>query len=114
MMKTVAEYRKFAQDCRELADKLRDPNDKRALLLMAAGCDKVADERAAKLAAGELDSDGAAAPRYDRSQPQWAAAPIRAGRSSALSPQLKRKWNWNGSSLVLIRCAHSDVREQKL
>ena len=50
-MKTVAEYRKFAADCRELAAKLREPNDKRALLLMAAGWDKVADERAAKLGA---------------------------------------------------------------
>ena len=56
-MKTVAEYRKFAQDCRELAAKLRDPDDKRALLLMAVGWDKVADERATKLAddAGELE-----------------------------------------------------------
>jgi hypothetical protein len=36
-MKTVAECRKFAEDCGELAAKLRDPNDKRALLLMAAG-----------------------------------------------------------------------------
>jgi hypothetical protein len=49
-MKTVAEYRKFADDCRGLAAKLRDPDDQRALLLMAAGWDKVATERAAKLA----------------------------------------------------------------
>ena len=49
-MKTVTEYRKFASDCRELAEKLRDPKDKQALLLMASGWDKVADERAAKLA----------------------------------------------------------------
>ena len=50
-MKTVAEYRKFAEDCRELSAKLRDPNDKRALILMADGWDKVANERAANLAA---------------------------------------------------------------
>ena len=53
-MKTVEEYRKFAAACRELAAKLRDPNDKRALALMADGWDKIADERAAKLSAGEL------------------------------------------------------------
>ena len=49
-MKTVEEYRKFAADCRELAAKLRDPNDKRALALMANGWDKVAAKRAAELA----------------------------------------------------------------
>jgi hypothetical protein len=44
-MKTVAEYRKYADDCRELAAKLRDPEDRRALELMAAAWDKVAKER---------------------------------------------------------------------
>jgi hypothetical protein len=58
-MKSVTEYRRFAEDCRELASKLKDPNDKRALLLMAAGWDKIANECAAKLAAtGEQDSIG--------------------------------------------------------
>jgi hypothetical protein len=56
-VKTIVEYRKFAVDCRELADKLRDPNDKRALLLMAAGWDKVADERTAKIAASGEQPD---------------------------------------------------------
>jgi hypothetical protein len=48
-MKTVAEYRKFAEDCRELASKLRNPDDKRALELMATAWDKVANEREAQL-----------------------------------------------------------------
>jgi hypothetical protein len=47
-MKTAAEYRKFAEDCRELALKLKDPDDKRALQLMAVAWDKVADEREAR------------------------------------------------------------------
>jgi hypothetical protein len=50
-MKTVAEYRKFADDCRGLAAKLRDPDDQRALLLMAAGWDKAATNRTAQLSA---------------------------------------------------------------
>jgi len=44
-MKTVAEYRKFAEDSRELAAKLKTPDDKRAVQLMAAAWDKVANER---------------------------------------------------------------------
>jgi hypothetical protein len=48
-MKTVAEYRKFAEDCRELGSKLRNPDDKRALELMAAAWDKIANEREALL-----------------------------------------------------------------
>jgi hypothetical protein len=48
-MKTVAEYRKFAEDCRELALKLRSADDKRALELMATAWDKVANEREALL-----------------------------------------------------------------
>jgi ferric-dicitrate binding protein FerR (iron transport regulator) len=48
-MKTVAEYRKFAEDSRELAAKLKTPDDKRALQLMAAAWDKVANEREAQL-----------------------------------------------------------------
>jgi hypothetical protein len=62
-MKTVAEYRKFAEDCRELAAKLRDPNDKRALLLMADGWEKVANERAERLKnTGEPDPVGSQNP----------------------------------------------------
>jgi len=44
-VKTVAEYRKFAEDSRELAAKLKTPDDKQALELMAAAWDKVASER---------------------------------------------------------------------
>ena len=48
-MRTVAEYRKFAEDCRQLAAKLSDPQDRLALELMAKGWEKVADEREAAL-----------------------------------------------------------------
>lgn len=48
-MKTVAEYRKFAEDCRQLAAKLANPDDKRAVLLMATAWDKVANDREAHL-----------------------------------------------------------------
>jgi hypothetical protein len=48
-MKTVEEYRGFAEDCRKLAAELADPEDKRAMALMAAAWDKVANEREAVL-----------------------------------------------------------------
>jgi hypothetical protein len=48
-MRTVAEYRKYADDCRQLAAKLTNPDDKRAILLMATAWDKVANEREALL-----------------------------------------------------------------
>jgi hypothetical protein len=48
-VRTVAEYRKFAEDCRQLAAKLSDPQDRLALELMAAGWEKVANEREAAL-----------------------------------------------------------------
>jgi hypothetical protein len=44
---TVAQYRGFARDCREMAARTNNDNDKRALELMASGWDKVADEREA-------------------------------------------------------------------
>jgi len=44
-MNTVEECRGFAQDCRNLAAELHDPKDKRAIELMAAAWDKVANER---------------------------------------------------------------------
>ena len=50
-MKTVAEYREFARLCRELAAKLANPNDRRATELMASAWEKIANERAAELAA---------------------------------------------------------------
>ncbi len=48
-MKTVAEYRKFAEDCRQLAAKLTNSDDKRAVLLMATAWDKIASDREAHL-----------------------------------------------------------------
>ena len=48
-MKTVVEYRKFAEDCRELAAKLSNADDRRAVLLMATAWEKVANEREAQL-----------------------------------------------------------------
>jgi hypothetical protein len=48
-MKTVAEYRKFAEACRELAAKLNTPDDKRAQELMAAAWENVANQRDAQL-----------------------------------------------------------------
>jgi hypothetical protein len=47
-MKTVAEYRQFAEECRQLAARLHAPDDKRAVLLMATAWDKVANEREAQ------------------------------------------------------------------
>jgi hypothetical protein len=44
-MRTVHEYREFAERCRDLAAKLANPRDKRALELMASVWDKVAKER---------------------------------------------------------------------
>jgi hypothetical protein len=51
-MKTVAEYRQFAQSSRELAAKLSNPKDRHAILLMAAAWDKVADQRETALKKG--------------------------------------------------------------
>jgi hypothetical protein len=48
-MKTVEEYRGFATDCRKLVAELTDPEDKRAVELMAATWEKVANEREAML-----------------------------------------------------------------
>jgi hypothetical protein len=48
-MRTVEEYRQFAELCRQLAANLTDPADKRATELMAAAWDKVANEREAAL-----------------------------------------------------------------
>ena len=45
MIKTVAEYRQLAEECRKLAAKMPNPNDKNSLLLIAAAWDAVADER---------------------------------------------------------------------
>ncbi len=52
LMKTVAEYRQFAEDCRKLAASLTIPADKQALELMAIAWDKVAAAREASLKKG--------------------------------------------------------------
>jgi hypothetical protein len=46
-MRSVADYRRFAKECRRLAAELSEPEDKRALELMATGWDKTAEKRAA-------------------------------------------------------------------
>jgi hypothetical protein len=51
-MRSVADYRRFARECRRLAAELSEPKDKRALELMATGWDKNAERRAA-LQSGE-------------------------------------------------------------
>ncbi len=51
-MKTVDEYRQFAEWCREMALKISDPKDKYAVELMAQGWDKVANDREADLKRG--------------------------------------------------------------
>ena len=43
-MKSVAKYRRFAEEYRKLSDKLDNPNDKKALQLMARAWDSVAKE----------------------------------------------------------------------
>jgi hypothetical protein len=48
-MKTIAEYRDFAESCRKLAARLSDAKDKQAVLMMAAAWDKIANEREAAL-----------------------------------------------------------------
>ena len=44
-MKTVAEYREFAAECREMAAKMTDPQDRKALELQASAWEKVANAR---------------------------------------------------------------------
>jgi hypothetical protein len=54
-MRSVADYRRFANECRQLAAELTKPADKRAMELMAKGWDKTADECAGKVrSTGEL------------------------------------------------------------
>jgi hypothetical protein len=44
-MKTVEEYRQYAEECRKLAAKTSNPKDKRVIETMADAWDKVANER---------------------------------------------------------------------
>jgi hypothetical protein len=48
-VKTVAEYRLYAEECRKLAAKLARPEDKQAPETIARAWDRVADEREAQL-----------------------------------------------------------------
>ena len=48
-MKSVAKYRRFAEEYRKLSDKLDNPTDKKALQLMARAWDTVAAERKDRL-----------------------------------------------------------------
>jgi hypothetical protein len=51
-MRTVEEYRQFAEECRKLAANLTNPEDKRATEMMAVAWDKVADQREAAIKKG--------------------------------------------------------------
>jgi hypothetical protein len=62
-MRTAAEYRKFAMECRELAARLTDPRDRHALELMAAGWEKVVREREAAQQANVLQKPPDVSPR---------------------------------------------------
>ena len=48
-MKTVAEYRLYAEECRRLAASTARPEDKQALETIARAWERVADEREALL-----------------------------------------------------------------
>lgn len=50
-MITVAQYREFAAQCREMAARTDSPSDRRALELQATAWDKIANEREATLKA---------------------------------------------------------------
>jgi hypothetical protein len=49
-MRTVAEFRKYAEECRELARKLTGEDDKKAMELMAKAWEKAAKARERDLA----------------------------------------------------------------
>jgi hypothetical protein len=51
-MKTVEEYRQFAEECRKLADTISNPDDRRAVEMMATAWDNVADQREAAIKKG--------------------------------------------------------------
>ena len=48
-MKTVAEYRLYAEECRRLAAKMARPEDKQALGSIGRAWDQVANEQEAQL-----------------------------------------------------------------
>jgi len=48
-MKTVQEYRQHAEECRELARRARSPDERQALIEIAASWDRLADGRERKI-----------------------------------------------------------------
>jgi hypothetical protein len=54
-MKAVSEYREFAAMCRDLAGRLKDAKDRKAVEVMASGWDKVADDRETRMATVEAE-----------------------------------------------------------
>ncbi|HUC51692.1 MAG TPA: hypothetical protein VMA30_20090 [Xanthobacteraceae bacterium] len=53
-MITVAQYRAFAVQCRDMAARMSDPSDRRALELQASAWDKIANEREAAIEKGKI------------------------------------------------------------
>lgn len=60
-MKTVAEYRLYADECRKLAANAARPQDKQTLEAIGRAWDRVAEEREAQLLKG-IDSRNEVAP----------------------------------------------------
>jgi hypothetical protein len=58
-MKTVAEYQLFAAWCREMATRITDTEDKRAVELMAEAWEKIAGDRESVLKRGQEPSSTA-------------------------------------------------------
>ena len=59
-MRRVAEYKRFAEDCRQLARTLRKPEHRQRLAEMATAWEMPGLEREAQLAKEEKDSNRAA------------------------------------------------------
>jgi hypothetical protein len=55
-MKTVAEYRMYAEECRKLSAKIVRPEDQQALETIARAWDRIANEREARLLK-QIDGD---------------------------------------------------------
>jgi hypothetical protein len=52
-MKTVEEYRRYAEECRELAQRAGSPDDRKAILAIAVSWDKLAGDRERRLSKHE-------------------------------------------------------------
>ena len=53
-MITVAQYREFAVQCREMAARTGSPSDRKALELQATAWDRIANDREAALKKGDI------------------------------------------------------------